>query len=142
KQLTPEDEVAGVLQTPTAATGLPLRVATYNLRAPITGKVRVLVAADIGRAETGPLETTIGYIVMSPAGKAVASAFDNTTAQLMEGTGGSVHSTIALDLLPGKYRLKIAVVDKNRRKGSVDHSFEASLNGAGGVEVGDLLLTP
>jgi len=35
-----------------------------------------------------------------------------------------------------------SVVDKNGRRGSVDHSFEASLSGSGGLEAGDLLLTP
>ena len=106
-----------------AATGLPLRVATYSLRAPTAGKVRVLVATDIGRAESGPLDTTIGYSVMTPSGKAVTNAFDSTTAQLLDKeSSGLVHSTIAIDLLPGKYRLKLAVVDKNGRKGSVDHS--------------------
>jgi VWFA-related protein len=143
KPMTPEEQVASVLRAPMAATGLPLRVATYCLRAPTTGKVRVLVATDIGRAESSPLDATIGYVVMSPSGKAVINAFDSTTAQLIDqGSSGPVHSTIAIDLLPGKYRLKLAVVDKNGRKGSVDHTFEASLSGAGGLEVGDLLLSP
>ena len=143
KPMTPEQQIASVLQAPMAATGLPLRVATYSLRAPTAGKVRVLVATDIGRAETGPLDATIGYSVMSPSGKAITNAFDSATAQLLDkDSSGPVHCTIAIDLPPGKYRLKLAVVDKDGRKGSVDHSFEASLSGAGGVEVGDLLLTP
>ncbi len=143
RPMTPEEEVASVLRAPMAATGLPLRVATYNLRAPTAGKVRVLVATDIGRAETGPLDATIGYLVMSPSGKAITNAFDSATAQLLDkDSSGPVHSTIAIDLLPGKYRLKLAVVDKSGRRGSVDHTFEASLSGSGGLEVGDLLLTP
>jgi len=143
KPMTPEEQVASVLRAPMAATGLPLRVATYSLRAPTAGKVRVLVATDIGRAETGPLDATIGYSVLSPAGKAIMNAFDSATAELLDkDSSGPVHSTIAIDLLPGKYRLKLAVVDKDGRKGSVDHTFEASLTGAGGIEVGDLLLTP
>jgi VWFA-related protein len=143
KPMTPEEQVASVLRAPMAATGLPLRVATYSLRAPTWGKVRVLVATDIGRSESGPLETTIGYTVVTPSGKAITNAFDSTTAQLIDKeASGPVHTTIAIDLVPGKYRLKLAVVDKNGRRGSVDHSFEASLSGSGGLEAGDLLLTP
>jgi hypothetical protein len=90
------------------------------------------VATDIGRSESGPLETTIGYTVVTPSGKAITNAFDSTTAQLIDKeASGPVHTTIAIDLVPGKYRLKLAVVDKNGRRGSVDHSFEASLSGSG-----------
>ena len=143
RPMTPEEQVASVLRAPMAAAGLTLRVATYSLRAPTAGKVRVLVATDIGRDESGPLDATIGYSVLSPSGKAVTTAFDSATAQLLDrDSRGPVHSTIAIDLLPGRYRLKLAVVDKNGRRGSVDHSFEASLSGSGGLEVGDLLLTP
>ena len=143
KPMTAEEQVASVLRAPMAATSLPLRVATYTMRAPTAGKVRVLVATDIGRSENGPLETTIGYNVMTPSGKSIANAFDSTTAQLIDkDASGPVHSTIAIDLVPGKYRLKLAVLDKNGRKGSVDHTFEASLSGSGGLEAGDLLLSP
>ncbi len=140
---TPEEQVHRVLQAPLMATGLPLRVATYNLRAPQPDKVRVLLAADIGRAEPAALTASLGYSVLSPQGKPLASAFQSATAELMDkSTPGAAHTTVAIDLPPGKYRLKLAVVDKGGRKGSVEHAFEASITGSGGLEAGDLLLTP
>ncbi len=38
RPMTPEEQVASVLRAPMAATGLPLRVATYSLRAPTAGQ--------------------------------------------------------------------------------------------------------
>ena len=43
-----------------------------------------------------------------------------------------MHSTVAIDLLPGKYRLKLAVVDATGRRGSVERTFEAGIAGAAG----------
>ena len=66
---TPEEQVRGVLQAPLIATELPLKVATYSLRAPAGDKVRVVVASDIGRKETATLQATVGYVVSSAQGK-------------------------------------------------------------------------
>jgi tetratricopeptide (TPR) repeat protein len=140
---TPEEQVRGVLQAPLVATELPLKVATYNLRAPASDKVRVVVASDIGRNETATLQATVGYVVFTAQGKVVASAFQPTTADLIDpNTPGAVHSTVAVDLLPGKYRLKLAVVDAAGRRGSIERSFEAGISGGAGVQVADLILTP
>jgi VWFA-related protein len=140
---TPEEQVRGVLEAPLIATELPLKVATYSLRAPAGDKVRVVVASDIGRKETATLQATVGYVVSSAQGKVVASAFTPTTADLLDpGTPGAVHSTVAIDLLPGKYRLKLAVVDATGRRGSVERTFEAGIAGAAGFQVADLMLTP
>jgi VWFA-related protein len=140
---SPEEEVVRVLQAPQSATELPVSIATYNLRAPGGDKVRVLVASDIGRLESGALDTILGYLVRSSQGKTVASAVHTTRAEPMDGAGpGPVHATVAVDLPPGKYSLKLAVVDTQGRKGSVEHAFDASLSGAGGIEVADLVLAP
>jgi VWFA-related protein len=140
---TPEEQVRGVLQAPLIATELPLRVATYNLRAPAGDKVRVVVASDIGRRETATLQATVGYVVTTADGKVVANAFMPTTADLLDpDTPGAVHSTVAIDLLPGRYRLKLAVVDAAGRRGSVERTFDAGLAGAAGLQVADLMLTP
>ncbi len=140
---TPEEEVVRVLQAPIPASGLPLAVATYNLLAPGGDKVRVIVASDIGRSESAPLDATLGYTVRSAEGKAVASAVHTTKAELMDQTApGPVHATVAIDLPPGAYRLKLAVVDAQGRTGSVEHSFEASVKGNGGLQVADLVLAP
>jgi len=140
---TPEEQVRGVLQAPLIATELPLKVATYSLRAPAGDKVRVVVASDIGRKETATLQATVGYVISSTQGKVVASAFTPTTADLLDpATPGAAHSTVAIDLLPGKYRLKLAVVDATGRRGSVERTFEAGIGGAAGFQVADLMLTP
>ena len=140
---TPEEEVGKVLQAPLVATELPLSVATYSLRAPGAGKVRVVVASDIGRAESASSSTSLGYVVLTAQGKPVASAFSTMIAELTDPTRpGALHASVAIDLPPGKYRLKLAVVGKDGRRGSVEHAFDASVGGAGGLDVADLMLTP
>jgi Flp pilus assembly protein TadD len=140
---TPEEQVRGVLVAPLLATELPLKVSTYSLRAPAGDKVRVVVASDIGRKETATLQATVGYVVSNVQGKVLVSAFTPTTADLLDpGTPGAVHSTVAIDLVPGKYRLKLAIVDATGRRGSVERTFEAGIAGAAGFEVADLMLTP
>ena len=118
-------------------------MAEVEVSSELEGKVRVIVASDIGRAESAALQASIGYIVLTAQGKVVASAFNTTTAELTDPTRpGPAHSNIAIDLPPGKYRLRLAVVDRSGRRGSVEHAFDASVSGGGGLEVADLMLTP
>jgi VWFA-related protein len=138
-----EEQVANVLRSPVPATGLPLAVATYNLLAPGGDKVRVLVASDLGRQESGPLDATLGYAVRSSTGKVVASAVHTARAEPLAGeASGPAHTTVAIDLPPGAYTMKLAVVDSRGRRGSVERAFEASVKGSGGLEVADLVLAP
>ena len=141
---TPEEQVHRVLQAPLMATGLPLRVATYSLRAPQPDKVRATLAADIGRAEQAGLAAALGYSILSSQGKPLASAFQSATAELMDKSTPGPAQNHCRHRSPARAdRLKLAVVDKGGRKGSVEHTFEASIAGSGGgLEAGDLLLTP
>lgn len=139
---SPEEQVARVLQSPIPASELPLSVATYNLQAP-DGKVRVVVVSDIGRQESGALDTSLGYTVRSASGRVVASAFHSARAEpTPDATPGPAHATVAIDLPPGPYTLKLAVVDSGGRRGSVEHAFDASIKGTGGIGVADLVLAP
>jgi tetratricopeptide (TPR) repeat protein len=47
-----------------------------------------------------------------------------------------------VDVPPGKYTLKLAVLDATGRAGSVEHPLTAGVSSVGSVEIADLLLAP
>lgn len=141
--VSPEKRVVGILQQPLLATELPLKVATYNLRTPGSPKVKVVLTTEIGRNAVAAQDTAIGYVVLADKGKVVTSAFQTSKAiPIREGEPGPLHATTMVEVPPGSYTVRLAVVDAEGRGGSVEHPFTASLASAAGIELADLLLTP
>ena len=136
-----EMQVAELLRSPLIATGLPLKVATHNLREPGDSNLRIAVSSEIGRGFHDPTRVAIGYAVRAPDGAVVATALQDRV--LTPGTSGAPLQAIGLvSVPPGRYTLRLAVIDQDGRRGSVDHPFEAAIGSVGPVDVGDLLLFP
>lgn len=143
RPVSPEQRVASILGLPMLATDLPLKVATYNMRTPGASTVRVVVTGEFGRTAVAPEEAAVGYIVMGSQGKIVASAMTRNRAVPVRTTGpGPLQASLIIEVPPGRYTLRMAVVDGEGRGGSVEHELTALTSAAGGVDIADLLLAP
>ena len=71
------------LRSPTPATALPLRVATWTYKEPGTSRVRLLVAAEVQRGSDESLLYSAGLLVATKEGKVIA-ALDPSERALAE----------------------------------------------------------
>ena len=133
---TPEELLATALRSPLLDPGLPIRIAAYVLPDAAAGKVRVLMAARVGRS-TKPL--SVGFALSNAAGKVAAS---RAYQGIAGGEGDWVDFTGEAVVDPATYNLRIAAVDAGQRRGSVEHTVKAALLSAGGLEISDLVLAP
>ena len=133
---TPESLLVAALRSPLVDRGLPLQATAFALRDAASGRVRLLIAARVGR--TGrPL--SVGFALSDAAGKVAASrAYEG----IQGGDGDWVDFTGEAVVDPATYRLRLAAVDASGRRGSVEHTVKAALVTAGGLEISDLVLAP
>ena len=137
---TPEREIVAALRDPLPAADIPIELTTYSLLED-GGKVRVLVAANVDRSINPDGQMSIGYVLVDFDGKTVDTAFN---VPLDPSTSMSSRTGLffkALTIAPGKYSLKLAVVDDARRRGTVERVTDARVNVAGPLRAGDLVLT-
>jgi VWFA-related protein len=123
---SPEDNVQSALTSPFAVSEIPLRVTTFAQQDPSSSKVRVSVAADVGQPGTPSAEYAVAYLLIDRDNR-IASSFARKLT-----LGGSTHpateplpfvSTANVD--PGIYTLRLAVVDRDGRRGSVIREVSA-----------------
>jgi VWFA-related protein len=115
-----------------------LDVDTYAM--PVAGSatdVRVLVAAEIAR--DGKSLQAIGYEISDEKGKTAADTFDAPPTVAAVGDTRARYA-VTVPLAPGRYRMKIGVLDTTGRRGSVAHAFEVHAWPNGGVRVSDAIV--
>jgi VWFA-related protein len=134
---TTEQVLLEALQSPTAATSLPMTVTTYMLQA-LPPKVRVLIAADVGRGDGPPVDAMLGFVLVDENGR--LTAHHSEALPRSDGADARGPYITAADVDPGVYTLKMAVADDVGRTGSVGRTFVATLAQFGAVRVSDLLL--
>ena len=140
---SPAQRLAAVLQQPLLATELPIKVATYNLRTPGASTVKVVVTTEFGRNATAVEEATVAYVVLTDKGKVVGTSLTTNKAAPVRTTApGPLQATTIIEVPPGKYLLRLAVLDASGRAGSVEHPLDAGLSSVGDLEIADLLLAP
>ncbi len=134
------DALVATLGSPTLATEIPVRVASWTLAGSEPGKVKLLIGAEIG----GQLETQglmVGYVLLNEQGKVAASARQPLIGEhRSEGSPLPYSATVAVP--PGSYTLRFAVRDGRGKLGSADHQLKAGLIAAGPLTLSDLLLGP
>jgi VWFA-related protein len=133
---THEALLVAALRSPLVDRGLAIRATSYAMRDAATGKVRLLIAARVGRA-IRPL--TVGFALSNSAGKVAAS---RAYPGIAGGDGDWVDFTGEAVVDPATYTLRLAAVDASGRRGSVEHTVKAALVAAGGLEISDLVLAP
>jgi VWFA-related protein len=140
----PEAALRETLSSPFAVSGLPLRATTFAQQDPQSGKVRLVVAAQVGEAGAQPGEYTVGYIVMNDQGQ-VAASFLEERMTLSPGSGSPNEALrfvggVVVD--PGTYSLRLAVIDKEGRRGSIVRDVSAWKMAGEPFAMGDLVIGP
>jgi VWFA-related protein len=124
---TPDQSLVESLRSPLGVAGVPLRLTTFIYQDPkAVGKVRIVMAADVGQAGTPAGQYTMGFIVVDDQGKVVASRSEKTKLEPLEGrTNTSLSYLDSVTVDPGVYEVRLATVDAEGRRGSVVRDVNA-----------------
>jgi VWFA-related protein len=124
---TPDESLVESLRSPLGVAGVPLRLTTFIYQDPkAAGKVRIVMAADVGQAGTPSGQYTMGFIVVDDQGRVVASRSDKPRLEPLEGrTNASLAYLDAVTVEPGVYEVRLAAVDAQGRHGSVVRDVNA-----------------
>src|SRR5690349_21372456 len=123
----PDEPLVESLRSPLAVAGVPLRLTTFIYQDPkANGKVRVVMAADVGQAGTPTGQYTMGFIVVDDQGKVVASRSEKLKLEPLEGRKNASLSYLdSVSIDPGVYEVRLAAVDMDGRHGSVVREVNA-----------------
>ncbi len=111
---------------------LPLRAIAYASRIPGDSKLKIVAIGDALDRDV-PL-TGAAMALVDSAGR-LSSQWTARPDEL-KGT----HLMAALVAPPGSYRLRVAAIDVNGRRGSVDYEFDAALQRAGTLQLSGVVL--
>ena len=125
------------LRSPIDLTAIDIKVSPYVLR-DASGKLKVILASEIDRTQNPQGDAAMGFTLVDRDGRLVGSDLEPS---LGPHAGRIEHFASALVVDPGIYSLRYAVADTSGRDGSVGHTFEARLQGAGQLRWSDLLLS-
>lgn len=133
---TDEDLLAESLRDPLLATERRMRVATYALPDPQSANVRLLISAGLGLPADELAIRSVAFKLTDGEGNVVASRIDKAPQR----TDRDHRYLGTVVVPPGSYTLKIAGVDEEGHRGSVEHLLDASLSKAGALAVSELVL--
>ena len=138
---TIETVLAETLRAPLLASEIRLKATAYTLRDQTSQKLRIVVGAEIDRLRESSGRLALAFTLFDSQGRLVSSHLEpDVSTRVHSRTGVHQYFGVALTDAPGVHTLKVAVADDLRRRGSVEHTFDAQLTSGGGVRVGNLLL--
>ena len=136
-----EELLAQALRAPFPIADLTLRLANYAHHDVDTSKVRVLLAAEIERADEGSSELGIGFTLIDAEGRVAAHIIERSTLAPVGGETGRVLKYVRSFLVdPGTYTLRVAAIDGHGRLGSVEREVHAWEMSGEPLSVGDLVV--
>ena len=136
---TPRDIVTAALSSPLPASSLPVRAVAFSFRGLDSGKVRLLIHAEIGSSYTAPQRLAVGYYVVDKDGKTLdGQVSDVRLAPAVRGVPSSLTFSGGASVDPGEYTVKLAVADGDRI-GSLDLPVHAALLDLGKVSLTELI---
>jgi VWFA-related protein len=139
--LTTDDLVRQALRTPILAADIPLKLTTYTFQDPGSSRLKILLAVEIDRSLNPQENVSLGYVMLDDMGQPGASRLEKTVATPIDALRRVQQWAGAAVALPGRtYTVKVAVVDDSGRRGSVERTITAKLNGFGQLHATDLLL--
>jgi VWFA-related protein len=137
---SPGEAVAASLTAPLLMSALPLRIATFALRAPDARKVQLLIRAEVGTDYAAAKAAAVGYVIQDRRGQVVENRTLNATlVPVMNGVPGPLQFAAGASLDPGEYTIKLAVAEGDR-VGSVEHPVHAGLVDLGEVRLSELMV--
>ena len=136
-----DDVVLETLRAPLLAADIPLKLTTYTFQDPDSPKLKIILAADIDRSlnPDGHALARLhdvrrqGQAGVEPAREGHRQSRSIARTRTQKYLGAAVAA-------PGVYTLKLAVVDETGKRGSVERTFPARINGFGQLHVTDLLI--
>ena len=137
---TTDDEIVATLRDPLPAGEIPLKLTTYSFRDARAAKLRLFLAAEIDRAINPEGEFSVGYVVVDFDGRLAASQKDSALPAPPADQKRTQRYFSHTSLEPGKYTVKLVVVDDAGRRGSVERVVDARLIQAGPIRATDLLI--
>ena len=128
------DILKHALAEPTDVAELPLEVATYMTHSSDVEKVRVIVAAGVP-PDAGVTPAQWGAVIIS-AGKVIGAV----TGLVASSAATPWTTTGTIDVVPGRYRVRTAIVDAAGRIGVLEVPLAVGLRGVGEVLMSDVIL--
>src|SRR6185436_7609245 len=105
------------LGSPLGVAEVPLRLTTFAMQDSKTGKVRMILAADVGQPGTRAAPYSVAWALIDSEGKVAASGGEKRE---LKPAGGRADASLeyAAQLLvdPGTYSLRFAVIDPEGRR--------------------------
>lgn len=130
----PAASLARALAQPTDVLDVPLDVATYVTHSRDPDKVHLLMAVEVP-AVAAVTPVAWAFAVMDGSHVVASSRTD-----VADGGAAPWSTTAGIDLAPGSYRLRTAVVAADGRVGTFDVPLRAGLRAAGDVHASDLVV--
>jgi VWFA-related protein len=140
-KLSAEDNLRAALTSPFPVAELPVRATTFVQQEAAGGKIRLLIAADIGQPGAQPAPMNVAYVVINDENRVAASFSAKPTL-----TRAGNLETEPLQFLgsalvdPGIYSLRFAAVDGEGRRGSVIRDVNAWKMDGEELALGDLVI--
>jgi thioredoxin-like negative regulator of GroEL len=123
------------LTAPMLSTGLGMRLTSYLTANPdAPNLVKIMLVGDVLGLQQG--EAKIQVLLQTPRGAPVESKVQPLAPAMTD----RLTFTTSLDVEPGRYFVRVAVMDSEGHVGSVDHAIDAGGNSLGDLRSGDLLL--
>ncbi len=130
-----------VLKSPLLLSDFGLQVTTFTYRDPDSAKLKVLVAAQMERAPGSPENLALSYYVTDEKNNVVSTHVEPTLdAPKSAEPAPQRHFTGSFLVDPGRYLVKLAVIDGDGRAASIEHTFEAGLTAIGQLRLGELMV--
>jgi len=135
-----DDLLTDTMRSALPAADFDLKVTTFSYRDDATGRVKLIIGAEIDRSfnPAGPL--AVAYTVRTGSGATAAADVEKSLVPSAGQEGRPQHYMTAVVLEPGPYSIKVAVVDDKGHRASVSRSFEARLTSVGQIRMGELML--
>jgi VWFA-related protein len=141
RQASAEDRLLTALKTPFAVAEVPVRLTTYSYQESASGKVRVVLAAEVGQSGAPVGDYTVGYVLIDDKGGVASSGQEKKKLEPIEGRANAPLGYIgALVVEPGVYSVRFGVVDSEGRRGSVVRDVRAWKTAGEEFAVGDLMV--
>ena len=126
--------LATLIEQPVDIADLPIAAAAYCLRGDETATLKVLVRADIGKGLKTTVPVRYAMTVIGQDGSAILN---------LTGTAATDGSLLAaIQLAPGRYRVRIAALEAGGRAGVLELPIVAGMRVAGGLQLSDVLVSP
>ena len=138
--LTTDDILRQTLRAPILSADIPLKLTTYTFQDPGSSRLKILLAVEIDRSLNPQENVSLGYVMLNELGQPGASRLQKTVENPIDSLRRVQQWAGAAVALPGNYTVKVAVVDGSGRRGSVERTITARLNGFGQLHATDLVL--